>query len=122
MAGSGKERRAELLLDLSLEYIRTIPRLGLDGYWIADVQIYALQGKPKKALAALREAIDDGWRTLWWYYLERDPNLKSLRDDAEFQLMLEEIRTDMAAQLARVREMQRNGELKSIPEVSAAIQ
>ena len=29
---------------------------------------------------------------------------------------------DMAAQLARLREMERNGELESIPEVSATIQ
>ncbi len=34
----------------------------------------------------------------------------------------EKIEADMAAQLARVREMERNGELEPIPEVSAAIQ
>ena len=33
-----------------------------------------------------------------------------------------EIEADMAEQLARVREMERNGELEPIPEVSAAIQ
>jgi len=120
LSGTGEERRAETLLDRSLEYVRSIPRLGIDGYWIADVQIYALQGKRKKALAALRQAIDDGWRTLWWYYLERDPNLESLHDDPEFQAMLEEVRADMATQLERVREMQRNGELESVPEISAA--
>jgi tetratricopeptide (TPR) repeat protein len=120
LSGSGEERRAELLLDSSLKYIQTIPRLGLDGYWIADVQIYALQGKRKEALKALREAIDAGWRTLWWYYLERDPNLASLRDDSELQAMLEEVRADMATQLERVRKMQRNGELESIPMISAA--
>jgi len=114
MTGAGEERRAETLLDRSLEYIKSIPRVGLDGSWVADVQIYALQGKRKKALAALREAIDDRWRTLWWYHLERDPNLESLHDDPEFQEMLEELRADIAAQLGRVREMQRNGELESI--------
>jgi len=119
MSGSGEERRAEQLLDRSLEYIRSIPRGGLDGYWIADVQIYALQGKTKDALAALREAIDDGWRTLWWYYLERDPNLASIRGEPEFHAMLEGVRADMATQLERVREMQRNGELASIPELGA---
>jgi hypothetical protein len=34
--------------------------------------------------------------------------------------MVAEIEADMAAQLARVREMERNGELEPIPEVSAA--
>ncbi len=36
--------------------------------------------------------------------------------------MVAEIETDMAVQLARVREMERNGELEPIPKVSATIQ
>jgi hypothetical protein len=70
---------------------------------------------------ALRQAIDEGWRLGWWYW-ERDPNLESLHDEPEFQAMVAEIEADMAAQLARVREMERNGELEPIPEVSAVTQ
>ncbi len=51
--------------------------------------------------------------------LKYDPNLESLHDEPEFQAMREEVRADMAAQLARVREMERNGELQPIPEVGA---
>ncbi len=40
----------------------------------------------------------------------------------EFQAMVAEIEADMAEQLARVREMERNGELAAIPEVSATAQ
>jgi hypothetical protein len=36
--------------------------------------------------------------------------------------MVAEIEADMAEQLTRVREMERNGELEPIPEASAAIQ
>ena len=43
-------------------------------------------------------------------------------DKPEFQTVTEEIEADMAEQLARVREMERNGELEPIPEVSATIQ
>jgi hypothetical protein len=50
-------------------------------------------------------------RTLWWYYLERDPNLDSLHGNPAFQAMLDEIRVDMAAQLERVRAMQLAGKL-----------
>ncbi len=96
-----------------------LPRLGFDGYWIYDVQIYALQGEKQKALAALRQAIDEGWRVGWWYFLKYDPNLESLHDEPEFQAMVAEIEADMAAQLARVREMERNGELEPIPEIAA---
>ena len=35
------------------------------------------------------------------------------------QAMVAEIEADMAAQLARVREMERNGELEPIPELAA---
>jgi hypothetical protein len=86
------------------------------------VQIYALEGDKQKALAALRRAIDEGWRNSWWYYLKYDPILESLHDEPEYQAMVEEIEADMAAQLARVREMERNGELEPIPELSATSQ
>ncbi len=77
------------------------------------------RGEKKKALAALRQAIDEGWRFFWWYYLKRDPYLESLHDEPEFHAMIAEIEADMAAQLARVREIERNGELEPIPEVVA---
>jgi hypothetical protein len=57
----------------------------------------------------------DRWRSQLLY----SPNLESIRDTPEFQAMVAEIEADMATQLARVREMERNGELEPIPEVSA---
>jgi len=68
-------------------------------------QIYALQGKPEKALAELRKAIDSGWRGLWRYRLEHDPNIDSIRDKPEFQAMLDEIKAGMAAQLEGVKHL-----------------
>jgi tetratricopeptide (TPR) repeat protein len=120
LSKTGEQEQADLLLDRSLQQIQRRPRLGRRGYGIADVQIYALQGEKQKALSALREAIDEGWRAEWWW-LHR-PNVESLHDEPEFQSMVAEIEADMAAQLARVREMERNGELEPIPEVSATIQ
>jgi tetratricopeptide (TPR) repeat protein len=122
LSKTGEQERADLLLDSSLQYIQTLPGLDWTGYGIADVQIYALRGEKQKALSALRRAIDEGWRTLWWYYLKYDPTLESLHDEPEFQAMVEEIEADMAAQLARVREMERNGELEPIPELPETIQ
>jgi hypothetical protein len=56
-------------------------------------------------------AIDEGWREHWWYLLHHKPDLEPIHDEPEFQAMLAEIRADMAAQLERVREMERRGEL-----------
>jgi tetratricopeptide (TPR) repeat protein len=116
---TGEQERADLLLDRSLQHIETVPRLGQRGHGIADVKIYALRGEKQKALSALRQAIDEGWRSLWWYYLKYDPILESLHNEPEYQAIIAEIEADMAAQLARVREMEKNGELEPIPEVSA---
>ena len=108
----GEQERADLLLKRSLQYIHTIPRPGrVHDLCIGDVQIYALQDEKQKALAALRHAVDEGWRSMWWYYLQREPNLEVLHDEPEFQFMVEEIKADMAAQLERVGEMERRGEL-----------
>jgi adenylate cyclase len=119
LAKLGEQERADLLLERSLQHVQTLPRLTNDGHWVADVQIYALQGEKRKALAALRQAIDEGWRSMWWYFLQREPNLASLHGEPEFQAMVEEIKADMAAQLARVREMERRGELTPIPSTDA---
>jgi tetratricopeptide (TPR) repeat protein len=119
---TGEQERADLLLNRTLQQIETLPRLSVFGYGIAAVQIHALRGETQKALSALRQAIDEGWRAFWWYWLKYDPILESLHDEPEFQAIVAEIEADMAAQLARVREMERNGELEPIPEVAATTQ
>ena len=90
------------------------------GYWVSDVQILALQGQKTEALAALRLAADEGWQSLWWYYLRHDPNLDSIRVEPEFQLILNRIEDDMSAQMQRIREMEQNGEIATIPGVNFA--
>jgi TolB-like protein/Tfp pilus assembly protein PilF len=117
LSKTGEQQQADRLLEGSLQYIQRIPRLGLYGYGIADAQIYALKGEKQKALVAIRQAIEEGWRGYWWwYYLKLDPILESLHDEPGFQAIVAEIEADMASQLARVREMERNGELEPIPE------
>lgn len=106
------EERAALLLERSSAFIQKQSRLGWwGGYWIYDVQILALQGKTVEALAALRRAADEGWRSLWWYYLHYEPNLDSLREEPEFQVVVDEIKENMARQMAHVREMELSGEM-----------
>lgn len=93
-------------------------RLGGFGYRVADTQIYALLGRKHEALTTLRQAYNAGWRSYWRYYLDYDPNLASLRDEPEFQALAAEFRADMAAQLERVRAMEANGELESVPDIN----
>ena len=108
---TGDRDRAELLLEKSLAFIETIPRLGDWGYWSADFEIYALRGKVEQALTTMEDAVQKGWRYRWWF-AERNPNLDSIRDEPEFQAMVEEIKADMAVQLERVKAMEARGELE----------
>jgi hypothetical protein len=116
---AGQEAKAESLLSLVESELPHWPRNREWGHGIADVELYALRGEEGKALAALQEHADQGTRDMWRWQLLYNPNLKSIRDTSEFAAIVAEIEADMAAQLARVREMERNGELEPIPEVSA---
>ena len=115
---SGNDTTADSLLEKSLSVIgETTDRW----YFPARATAYLLQGETDRVLTALREAIDAGWRIGWWA-LERERIYEPLWDQPEFQAMMAEVKADMATQLARVREMERNGELEPIPEVSAVAQ
>ena len=114
----GDQDRASMLLERTSAFIQGQPRLGWwGGYWISDVQILALQGKKAEALAALQQAADEGWRSLWWYYLQYDPNLESIRSEPIFQAVLAEIKTDMSVQMQRIHEMENSGEIEAVPGV-----
>lgn len=103
---TGDAERAGRLLDRSLIFVDSgsIPRLGTGGYAIADVQVYALRGEQALALAALRRAVDAGWRGFWWFYLKDNPNLASLQGNPEFQSMVQEVESFMANQRATISE------------------
>ena len=62
LQNQGENKRAETLLAAALIVVRTQHRMGIAGHGIRDVQILALQGKSFEALAALREAIDEGFQ------------------------------------------------------------
>ena len=113
---SGDQKRADMLLDRSLTFILEISGRA-DNFGISPVLIYAMQGKSEEALAELRQVVDQGWYSGWWFYLPHDPALDSIRDDPEFQAILEEIKANMAAQLERVRAMDANDELEPIPDI-----
>ena len=119
---AGEKAKAESLLSLVESELPHWSRAG--GFWgwgygYANVELHALRGDRERALAALREGAAKGIRFMWRWQLLYNPNLKSIRDTPEFAAIVAEIEADMAAQLERVREMERNGELEPIPEVSA---
>jgi hypothetical protein len=100
---TGESERAKLLLERSEKVIRQLQGLTAMASEISEVQIYALRGDKAKALAALREEEMAGWRGPFWrYHRDFDPNLSSIRDEAEFKAVFADIERDMARQRAEL--------------------
>ena len=85
---NGQQDRANYLFDQALKTLQSFPGVG---YW--DVVIHAWRGDRQKALSALREAIDTGWRTNWWRL--RSPLFDQMRDEPEWNALIAELEADM---------------------------
>ncbi len=86
--------RAAKLLELALPVTRDLPRVGISGHGIKDVEILALMGRTAAALDALRDAIDAGFVSLQcfdFWGLDRNPLVDSLRGDPRYQSMRAEL-------------------------------
>ena len=97
--------------------VRSLPRIGIAGHGIRDVQILALQGKSFEALTALREAIDEGFRgtvmTNGWP-ISIDPYLESIRGKPEFKAMVDELDDAVAIMQERVAQAEATGDWEAI--------
>ena len=99
----GETAKVTALLDAAAHAISKLPRLGAGGYGITDVRIHALRGDAPKALAALRQAEQVGWRGPYWGYARaRDPALASIRNEPEFKAVFADIERDLKRQRAEL--------------------
>ncbi len=108
----GEKHRAESLLAAALPVVRSLPRIGLAGHGIRDVQILALQGKAFEALTAMREAIDAGFRGTVYsngWPLALDPYLDSIRAKPEYHAMVKEIDEAVAVMRERATQAEATG-------------
>ena len=108
----GEKQRAATLLAAALPVAQGLPRMGLAGHGIRDVQILALQGKAFEALTALRESIDEGFRGTVMsngWPMSLDPYLESIRAKPEFHAMANEIAEAVAVMRDRATDAEATG-------------
>ncbi len=113
----GKRQRAESLLAAALPVVRSLPRVGLAGHGIRDVQILALQGKVFEALTTMREAIDEGFRGTVFsngWPLALDPYLESIRNKPEYHAMTREIEEAVAVMRERATQAEATGNWEEV--------
>jgi len=94
-----------------LKLLEDQPGLGARAFGFLNVEVYARLGKFELALATLRSSVDAGMRAQWMTQVEQSPHTVELREHPEFHAIQDEVRGDLARQLAMVREMEVHGEL-----------
>lgn len=108
-----EDARAKTLLDTAKAVWAASPRKAMLEY-PADVHILAVSGRDDEAIAALRRAVDAGWRDLWQFDLLKNPNFDRIRDRAKFKSIVDRLRKDMAAQGEQARARESRGEYQKV--------
>jgi TolB-like protein/Flp pilus assembly protein TadD len=116
----GNVKKARKLLNDALAFVQGQAHFGTNGVGIAEVQIYALLGRVEDAIAALRDAVADGFRSslmqdLW--PLEDDPYLASIRDDKRFVAILARIDADLDRMHNNTIEAENSGNWESLRQI-----
>jgi hypothetical protein len=111
------------MLTAALPLVQSLPRLGVAGHGILDVQILALLNRKEDALQALRTAVDEGFRSSipfnnW--LLEDDPLLGSIRNDSRFVEIVSELDALNAAMRERVIEAEESGDWAALRALAGA--
>ena len=115
----GEDVRSDLLVERSLAFMRERPRFGMIGTAPFVTYAHAVRGDKQRALAALRESTEGGWRYYWRMMLKTDPVFATLRDEPGYAEIVAAVEADVAAQLANVRAMEARGELAPLPPITA---
>jgi TolB-like protein/Tfp pilus assembly protein PilF len=120
---TGNVVRGNAMLNAALPVVQELPRLGMSGQGIRDVQILALLGRKEDALNALRAAVTAGHRSSipfnnW--LLEDDPFLDSIRDDSRYADIVSELELLNGVMHSRLIEAEESGDWPALRALAGA--
>ncbi len=109
----GEYDRARRLLETTLPVVQSLPRLGITGEGIREVQVLALLDRHQEALEAFRKVVDEGFRSSLAFSswtLDQHPYLDSIRDNPRFKSIQAEIEADIALMRERAHRAEASGD------------
>lgn len=110
-------RQARRLLEQAEPVIRALPRLGMTGHGIKDVQILTLQGRPHAAIEALAEAVEEGFVSsqkfdVWTF--DDDPIIAPLHSDPRFEALRRRMHDSIERMRRNVEEAESSGDWSTL--------
>jgi len=120
---TGNLIRGNEMLNATLPVVQALPRFGMFGQGIREVQILALLGRKEDALNALRAAVTAGHRSSipfnnW--LLANDPFLDSIRDDSRFADIVGELELLNGVMHSRLIEAEETGDWPALRALAGA--
>ena len=109
----GEDDSASTLAERTLPVLDRTPVLAVFGKSLLEVELHAILGNRNKAIEALSGIVELGWNS---YVSPNNPNLSSISDDPEFLRLMDVIQERVDAELARVRQMEKDGRLARTPD------
>ena len=108
-----RPKQARELLDKAQPVVAKLPRLGMAGHGIKDVQVLTMQGRPNAAVEALIEAVNEGFVSsqafdIWSF--DEDPIIEPLRSDPRFPAIEEQLNDRIEEMRRNVEEARRTGD------------
>ena len=110
------EDSATQLSDLILQKSKAWPVVGVFGPRAVRVDVHALNGRTKAAVAEISRLLDAGWIIFGADLAFGGAGMAELRSDTEFQKLLEANNNKVAEQLAQIRQLEDDGMLARYPE------
>lgn len=108
-----EKERAMRLLGRVEQYVNS--RMSLQPYEYRMMAfLQALLGRADEAVESLRRSYQYGSLYMWRFQYA-NPAFGNVRDEPEYRSLIQDVTADMAMQLERVREMERNGEIPMLP-------
>ena len=94
MYADGEFERANYLFDRALAVMQSMPRSGTTGYQEIDVLIHVVRGDKQRAIAALREAVEED--AVYAASKYRSPPMSTMLDEPEWLALITEIEAEFS--------------------------